>query len=71
MLLYGLTAVLYSVVCFGITLFPDILTLFQVDSFAISRDSDMHEATRRVLSVLLRQVKLDSHCFTVILKTNL
>ncbi|BBH00699.1 VIRB2-interacting protein 2 [Prunus dulcis] len=31
--------------------------LGRVDSFAISRDSDMHEATRRVLSVLLRQIE--------------
>ncbi|BBH00700.1 P-loop containing nucleoside triphosphate hydrolases superfamily protein [Prunus dulcis] len=37
---------------------PDgaIIFLDEVDSFAISRDSDMHEATRRVLSVLLRQI---------------
>lgn len=28
-----------------------------MDSFAIARDGEMHEATRRVLSVLLRQVK--------------
>ncbi|KAL6281989.1 hypothetical protein ACE6H2_012918 [Prunus campanulata] len=33
-----------------------IIFLDEVDSFAISRDSDMHEATRRVLSVLLRQI---------------
>lgn len=35
------------------------LTLFdykQVDSFATSRDSETHEATRRILSVILRQV---------------
>lgn len=30
--------------------------LLQVDSLATSRDSDLHEATRRLLSVLLRQV---------------
>ncbi|XP_050369578.1 uncharacterized protein LOC126787722 [Argentina anserina] len=37
---------------------PDgaIIFLDEVDSFAISRDSDLHEATRRVLSVLLRQI---------------
>lgn len=29
-----------------------------MDSLAVARDSEMHEATRRVLSVLLRQVKL-------------
>jgi hypothetical protein len=28
----------------------------QIDSFAAARDNDMHEATRRMLSVLLRQV---------------
>ncbi|XP_057497610.1 uncharacterized protein LOC130782351 isoform X2 [Actinidia eriantha] len=27
-----------------------------VDSFAVARDSEMHEATRRILSVLLRQI---------------
>lgn len=30
----------------------------QVDSFATSRESDIHEATRRILSVLLRQVSV-------------
>ena len=30
--------------------------LLQIDSFAVARDSEMHEATRRILSVLLRQV---------------
>ncbi|KAL6200921.1 hypothetical protein ACLB2K_024636 [Fragaria x ananassa] len=33
-----------------------IIFLDEVDSFATSRDSDLHEATRRVLSVLLRQI---------------
>ncbi|KAL4019750.1 hypothetical protein IC575_018506 [Cucumis melo] len=33
-----------------------IIFLDEVDSFAISRDSEIHEATRRVLSVLLRQI---------------
>ncbi|PON52154.1 Spastin [Parasponia andersonii] len=33
-----------------------IIFLDEVDSFAISRDGEMHEATRRVLSVLLRQI---------------
>ncbi|KAF3569155.1 hypothetical protein DY000_02014158 [Brassica cretica] len=33
-----------------------IIFLDEIDAFAISRDSDMHEATRRVLSVLLRQI---------------
>ncbi|XP_022132785.1 probable 26S proteasome regulatory subunit 10B isoform X2 [Momordica charantia] len=33
-----------------------IIFLDEVDSFAITRDSEMHEATRRVLSVLLRQI---------------
>ncbi|XP_051192736.1 chaperone protein dnaJ 39 isoform X2 [Lolium perenne] len=28
----------------------------QVDSFAIARDSEMHEANRRILSVILRQI---------------
>lgn len=45
------------------------LTLIQVDSLAISRDSEMHEATRRILSVLLRQVKPEFH-FTLFLKTS-
>lgn len=27
-----------------------------MDSLAVARDSEMHEATRRMLSVLLRQV---------------
>lgn len=37
---------------------PDgaIIFLDEVDSFAIARDSEMHEATRRILSVLLRQI---------------
>lgn len=34
--------------------------VLQVDSFAIARDSDIHEATRRMLSVLLRQVNQSS-----------
>ncbi|KAG8635158.1 hypothetical protein MANES_16G002800v8 [Manihot esculenta] len=34
-----------------------IIFLDEVDSFAVARDSEMHEATRRILSVLLRQVK--------------
>ncbi|XAR65693.1 Adenosinetriphosphatase [Bertholletia excelsa] len=33
-----------------------IIFLDEVDSFAISRDSEMHEATRRILSVILRQI---------------
>ncbi|KAL9243486.1 hypothetical protein vseg_017367 [Gypsophila vaccaria] len=33
-----------------------IIFLDEVDSFAIARDSEMHEATRRILSVLLRQI---------------
>ncbi|XP_020518899.1 spastin isoform X1 [Amborella trichopoda] len=33
-----------------------IIFLDEVDSFAATRDSEMHEATRRVLSVLLRQI---------------
>ncbi|XP_044461760.1 katanin p60 ATPase-containing subunit A1 [Mangifera indica] len=33
-----------------------IIFLDEVDSLAISRDSEMHEATRRILSVLLRQI---------------
>lgn len=37
---------------------PDgaIVFLDEVDSFAVARDSEMHEATRRILSVLLRQI---------------
>ncbi|XP_020573106.1 ATPase family gene 2 protein [Phalaenopsis equestris] len=37
---------------------PDgaIIFLDEVDSFAATRDSEMHEATRRILSVLLRQI---------------
>ncbi|XP_026392718.1 ATPase family AAA domain-containing protein 1-B-like isoform X2 [Papaver somniferum] len=37
---------------------PDgaIIFLDEVDSFAIARDDGMHEATRRILSVLLRQI---------------
>ncbi|CAI9086844.1 OLC1v1020763C2 [Oldenlandia corymbosa var. corymbosa] len=33
-----------------------IIFLDEVDSFAIARDGETHEATRRVLSVLLRQI---------------
>lgn len=33
-----------------------IIFLDEVDSFAVARDSEMHEATRRILSVLLRQI---------------
>ncbi|GLT72662.1 hypothetical protein SLA2020_445720 [Shorea laevis] len=38
--------------------FPNgaIIFLDEIDSFAIARDSEMHEATRRILSVLLRQI---------------
>ena len=37
---------------------PDgaIIFLDEVDSFAVARDSEMHEATRRILSVILRQI---------------
>lgn len=41
--------------------------LLQVDAFAVARDAEIHEATRRILSVLLRQVKLD---FPVVLVAN-
>ncbi|KAI4371158.1 hypothetical protein MLD38_019424 [Melastoma candidum] len=33
-----------------------IIFLDEVDSFAVARDNEIHEATRRVLSVLLRQI---------------
>ncbi|XP_012569286.1 uncharacterized protein [Cicer arietinum] len=33
-----------------------IIFLDEIDSFAAARDSEMHEATRRILSVLLRQI---------------
>ncbi|KAI8525053.1 hypothetical protein RHMOL_Rhmol13G0198200 [Rhododendron molle] len=33
-----------------------IIFLDEVDSFAVTRDNEMHEATRRMLSVLLRQI---------------
>ncbi|CAN0899102.1 Protein CdcH, partial [Linum grandiflorum] len=33
-----------------------IIFLDEVDSFAVTRDGEMHEATRRILSVLLRQI---------------
>ncbi|KAG5542884.1 hypothetical protein RHGRI_015841 [Rhododendron griersonianum] len=33
-------------------------TVDEVDSFAVTRDNEMHEATRRILSVLLRQMDL-------------
>ncbi|KAJ4976727.1 hypothetical protein NE237_001833 [Protea cynaroides] len=33
-----------------------IIFLDEVDSFAAARDNEMHEATRRILSVLLRQI---------------
>ncbi|CAK7351513.1 unnamed protein product [Dovyalis caffra] len=33
-----------------------LIFLDEVDSFAAARDSEMHEATRRILSVLLRQI---------------
>ncbi|XP_065879341.1 uncharacterized protein [Euphorbia lathyris] len=33
-----------------------IVFLDEVDAFAIARDTEMHEATRRILSVLLRQI---------------
>ncbi|WVZ73733.1 hypothetical protein U9M48_022011 [Paspalum notatum var. saurae] len=37
---------------------PDggIIFLDEVDSFAMARDGEMHEATRRILSVILRQI---------------
>ncbi|KAG5005672.1 hypothetical protein JHK82_023654 [Glycine max] len=34
----------------------------QIDSFAAARDNEMHEATRRILSVLLRQFNLVGYC---------
>lgn len=37
----------------------------QIDSFAAARDNEMHEATRRILSVLLRQVNLVGYCFMI------
>ncbi|BBH00697.1 hypothetical protein Prudu_010749 [Prunus dulcis] len=54
---YGERERLLGRVCSLANQLPDgaIIFLDEVDSFAISRDSDMHEATRRVLSVLLRQ----------------
>ncbi|KAG2684373.1 hypothetical protein I3760_10G073900 [Carya illinoinensis] len=33
-----------------------IIFLDEIDSFAVARDNEMHEATRRILSVLLRQI---------------
>ncbi|XP_029128289.1 ATPase family AAA domain-containing protein 1-B isoform X2 [Cajanus cajan] len=33
-----------------------IIFLDEIDSFAAARDNEMHEATRRILSVLLRQI---------------
>ncbi|KAJ4703984.1 putative 26S protease regulatory subunit [Melia azedarach] len=33
-----------------------IIFLDEVDSFAVARDNEMHEATRRILSVILRQI---------------
>ncbi|KAA8520142.1 hypothetical protein F0562_014398 [Nyssa sinensis] len=33
-----------------------IIFLDEVDSFAVARDSETHEATRRILSVILRQI---------------
>ncbi|RVW45942.1 Cell division cycle protein 48-like [Vitis vinifera] len=38
--------------------FPEgaIVFLDEVDSFAVSRSREMHEATRRILSVILRQI---------------
>ncbi|KAG5516392.1 hypothetical protein RHGRI_037192 [Rhododendron griersonianum] len=33
-----------------------IIFLDEIDSFAVTRDNEMHEATRRILSVLLRQI---------------
>ncbi|GLU15586.1 hypothetical protein SLE2022_320630 [Rubroshorea leprosula] len=33
-----------------------IIFLDEIDSFAVARDAEMHEATRRILSVLLRQI---------------
>lgn len=37
----------------------------QVDSLATARDGDIHEATRRLLSVLLRQVMLGLSDFSI------
>jgi len=39
-------------------IFQMVLLFFldEIDSFAASRDQEMHEATRRILSVLLRQI---------------
>ncbi|KAL6281988.1 hypothetical protein ACE6H2_012917 [Prunus campanulata] len=55
---YGERERLLGRVCSLANQLPDgaIIFLDEVDSFAVSRDSDMHDATRRVLSVLLRQI---------------
>ncbi|GAU25760.1 hypothetical protein TSUD_222170 [Trifolium subterraneum] len=37
-----------------------IIFLDEIDSFAAARDNDMHEATRRILSVLLRQKETET-----------
>lgn len=42
----------------------------QVDSFATARGGEIHEATRRILSVLLRQVKLNFQEVLVLGKIN-
>ncbi|KAL2603410.1 hypothetical protein AAZX31_09G007600 [Glycine max] len=39
-----------------------IIFLDEIDSFAAARDNEMHEATRRILSVLLRQFNLVGYC---------
>lgn len=46
-------------------LFVFLLFGIQIDSFAAARDSEMHEATRRILSVLLRQVNVVGYCFII------
>ncbi|KOM48057.1 hypothetical protein LR48_Vigan07g176100 [Vigna angularis] len=42
-----------------------IIFLDEIDSFAVACDNEMHEATGRILSVLLRQFNLVGYCFMI------
>lgn len=48
-----------------------LINYLQIDSFATARDNETHEATRRVLSVLLRQVILASFDIIMLLMLGL
>ena len=64
---FSRTSPTFTCSCFDLTFSVISTSFLQVDSFAASRDNDMHEATRRILSVILRQVRPFLHVVTVLI----